>query len=132
MNEHTIYDLVGGDATFQRIVDVFYERVLADPLLRDMFPDDIAPGKLHQFLFLTQFFGASPRYAELRGHPRLRMRHAPFAIGPAERDAWLGHMLAAVDAADVQEPMRSGMREYFARAATHMINRDTSEITPPK
>ncbi len=74
------------------------------------------------FLFVTQYFGAQPRYNALRGHPRLRMRHAPFAIGQAERDAWVQHMLAAIDVAGFAELARSALIEYFERAATFMIN----------
>ncbi len=123
-DEFTLYDQVGGDATFRRLVDEFYARVEADDVLRPMFPDDLEPGKQGQFLFLTQFFGGPARYAAERGHPRLRMRHAPFAIHQKARDRWLGHMLAALDAVGIEEPMRTVMRDYFERASTHMINLD--------
>ncbi|MCU0492160.1 MAG: globin [Chloroflexaceae bacterium] len=118
----TIFELVGGEPTFRRLVDIFYARVEADPLLRPMFPADLEAGKQHQFLFLMQYFGGPTTYGEQRGHPRLRMRHAPFPIGQAERDAWLGHMLAAVDEVGIAEPARSAMRTYFENAATAMIN----------
>lgn len=119
----SIYDLLGSDAPFRRLVDAFYRRVEADPVLRPMFPDDLEAGKEWQFLFLTQYFGGPARYIEQRGHPRLRMRHFPFAIDQRAADAWLGHMLAAIDEAEISEPARSGMREYFERAAPFMINR---------
>ena len=122
MTEQNVYRLVGGDETFRKVVDEFYKRVEADPLLRPLFPADLEPGKENQFLFLTQYFGGPPRYNALRGHPRLRMRHMPFVIGEQERNAWLGHMLEAVDAAEIAEPARTSMREYFERAATFMIN----------
>jgi hemoglobin len=118
----TIYEIAGGDAPFQRLVDSFYARVERDPLLRPLFPADLEPGKERQFLFITQYFGGPARYNAQRGHPRLRMRHAPFAIGQAERDAWAGHMLAAIDEAGFVEPARSALREYFERAATFLIN----------
>lgn len=121
-DEQSVYDLVGGDAPFERLVEAFYARVEADPVLRPMFPGDLAEGKRWQLLFLTQFFGGPARYAEERGHPRLRMRHFPFAINQQARDHWLMHMLAAIDTAGIGEPARSTMREYFERAATHMIN----------
>lgn len=120
--EKTIYELAGGEATFRRLVDVFYQRVEADPLLRPMFPDDLSPGKYWQFLFLTQYFGGPDHYQQERGHPRLRMRHAPFAIDPAAKEAWLRHMLAAIDVVEIAEPARTAMREYFERAAVHMVN----------
>jgi hemoglobin len=128
-DEFTVYELVGGDATFRRLVDDFYQRVEADDLLRPLFPADLAPGKEWQFLFLTQFFGGPTRYAEQRGHPRLRMRHFPFAIGQRARDHWLTHMLAAIDAVGIEEPMRTVMRDYFERASAHMMNVDPSADT---
>jgi hemoglobin len=123
-HEFTLYDLVGGDPTFQQLVDVFYSRVEADADLRPMFPDDLEPGKRWQFLFLTQFFGGPARYAEERGHPRLRMRHMPFPIDMDARNRWLGHMLAAIDAVGIQEPMRTTMRDYFERGSAFMMNRE--------
>ena len=77
--------------------------------------------------FVTQFFGGPPRYNGLRGHPRLRMRHAPFAIGQAERDAWVRHMLAAIDEAGFAEPARAALIDYFERAATFLINSQMPE-----
>ena len=121
-NQPNIYELAGGDEPFRRLVDSFYARVERDPLLRPLFPVDLEPGKERQFLFITQYFGGPARYNELRGHPRLRMRHAPFAIGQAERDAWTNHMLAAIDEAGFVEPARSALRDYFERAATFLIN----------
>jgi hemoglobin len=126
-NQPTIYELAGGDAPFRRMVDGFYDRVERDPLLRPMFPEDLGPGREHQFLFITQYFGGPPRYQELRGHPRLRMRHNPFPIGQQARDAWVAHMLAALDEAGFPEEVRPAMREYFERAATFMINHDDRE-----
>lgn len=120
--EFTIYELVGGDATFRALVDEFYRRVEADAVLRPIFPEDLEPGKEWQFLFLTQFFGGPTRYAEERGHPRLRMRHFPFPINREARDLWLGHMLAAIDVVGIEEPARTIMRDYFVRASDHMIN----------
>lgn len=122
MNGQTIYQLVGGEETFRRLVDAFYARVEQDALLRPMFPADLEPGKEHQLLFLMQYFGGPTDYGARRGHPRLRMRHAPFPIGPRERDAWLNHMLAAIDEVGIQEPARSAMRSYFENAANAMIN----------
>ncbi|MCA1724057.1 MAG: globin, partial [Thermomicrobia bacterium] len=87
---------------------------------------DMAPGKEGQFLFLTQYFGGPQRYTAQRGRPFLRMRHIPFAIGEKERDAWVGHMLAAIDEVGIPEPHRAIMREYFARGATFMMNQSAS------
>ena len=119
-----VYRQAGGDEAFRRLVDTFYAKIEQDPVLRPLFPADLGPGKEHQFLFLTQFFGGPARYQELRGHPRLRARHLPFAIGAREADAWLGHMLASIDEAGIPEPARSRMRNYFAYTAQFLKNRE--------
>lgn len=121
--DYTIFDLIGGEAAVRELVDRFYARVERDPILRPLFPDDLEAGKRWQFLFLCQFFGGPQDYAVERGHPRLKMRHSPFPIGREEREAWLGHMLAAIDETGIQEPMRTSMRDYFVRASEHMMNR---------
>jgi hemoglobin len=120
--EISVYDLVGGDPTFRRLVDTFYDKIQADPDLRAIFPPDLEPGKQWQFLFLTQFFGGPTRYAQERGHPRLRMRHMPFPIDPPARDRWLKYMLESIDEMGIVEPARSTMREYFERGSALMIN----------
>ena len=122
MEEKSIYELVGGDPTFQKLVDIFYARVEQDAILRPMFPEELEAGKHWQFLFLTQFFGGPARYQEQRGHPRLRMRHFPFPINQAARNHWLEHMLAAIDEVGIPEPARQEMRDYFERGSTFMIN----------
>jgi hemoglobin len=127
VTEPTIYEQAGGDAPFRRMVQRFYDRIEQDPLLRPMFPADLNAGREHQFLFITQYFGGPARYQELRGHPRLRMRHNPFPIDSAARDAWVGHMLAALEEAGFPEEVKPAMREYFERAATFMINTETHE-----
>jgi hemoglobin len=119
----TVYEQVGGEETFRRLVDAFYAHVEQDPILRPMFPPDLEEGKHHQFLFLCQYWGGPTTYVEQRGHPRLRMRHVPFTIGQQERDAWVGHMLAAIDEIGIPEPARTQMVEYFERAGTFMINK---------
>lgn len=119
-----LYDRVGGEETFRRLVDTFYAKVEADPALRPMFPDDLEEGKRWQRLFLIQLFGGPTDYAEERGHPRLRMRHFPFPIDQQARDHWLQHMLDAMDETGIEEPMRSEMQVYFERASTHMMNRE--------
>ncbi len=127
-DEQSLYERVGGEATFRRLVDAFYARVEADPLLRPMFPPDMEAGKRAQFLFLSQFFGGPTTYMLERGHPRLRMRHAPFVIDQESRDHWLSHMLAAVEDAGIAEPMRSTMIEYFERGSQFMINTDEASL----
>jgi hemoglobin len=119
----TVFEAAGGMATFERLVERFYEGVETDPLLRPLYPEDLTDSKRHLALFLAQYFGGPTTYSAERGHPRLRMRHIPFAIGPAERDAWLRHMLAAVDAEPLAEPVRAALQEYFSRAADFLMNR---------
>jgi hemoglobin len=87
-----------------------------------MFPDDMTEPRQHLALFLAQFFGGPNDYALKRGHPRLRSRHLPFTIARGERDAWVGHMLAALDQTEITEPSLSEMRAYFEGAATFLIN----------
>lgn len=114
--------MVGGEPTFKRLVDLFYAKVEADPVLRPMFPDDLEPGKRYQYLFLMQLFGGNTEYSEERGHPRLRLRHMPFVIDQQSRDHWLQHMLDAIDEVGIVDPARTEMRKYFEMASTHMIN----------
>jgi len=118
----TLYEAVGGAPYFEALVADFYSRVEADALLRPMYPDDLRASVAHTALFLMQYWGGPTTYSERRGHPRLRMRHAPFAIGIAERDAWFEHMAAAVEASDAIDQAKSMMIGYFDQAATAMIN----------
>ena len=118
----TVYDQIGPEG-FERLIDGFYRRVASDPVLRPMYPeDDLAAAARRLRLFLIQFFGGPPAYSEERGHPRLRMRHSPFRINQQARDVWVRHMRAALAEADIPEPARSVMQDYFERTATQMIN----------
>jgi hemoglobin len=123
MASETIYEAVGGEETFHRLVTAFYEGVADDAVLRPLYPEDLAESREHLALFLAQYFGGPPRYSEKRGHPRLRMRHLPFAIGPRERDAWLAHMERAVDAVGIASPAREILLDYFRDAANFLVNR---------
>lgn len=123
----SLYDRVGGDPFFADLVDAFYAGVADDPVLRPLYPEDLAAPKDHLRLFLVQYWGGPTTYHEERGHPRLRMRHAPFPIGLAERDAWLRHMLGALrataDARGVPFEDEEEMTAYFRSTATQLINR---------
>ncbi|HWS45111.1 MAG TPA: globin [Acidimicrobiia bacterium] len=123
MTPTNVYEAVGGQPFFDALVDSFYQRVESDPRLRPLYPDDLEPGKRALSLFLGQYWGGPPAYSAEKGHPRLRMRHAPFAIGTAERDAWLAAMLAAVEESAAPEEVRPALRDYFTMASTAMINR---------
>lgn len=118
----TLYDAVGGTQFFIDLVDRFYEGVERDARLRHMYPEDLSAPRAHTAAFLVQYWGGPTTYSERRGHPRLRMRHAPFAIGQVERDAWIEHMFAAIDALAPDAAVQTALREYFEMAATHMIN----------
>jgi len=118
----SVFEMVGGEATFRALVDAFYSHVEADPTLRPMFPDDLEPGKRYQMLFLIQYWGGPNWYIQERGHPRMRLRHAPYPITAEARDQWVNHMLAAIDEVGIVDPARSLMREYFQRTATFLVN----------
>jgi len=122
----TLYERVGGEAFFVDLVGRFYLGVAGDPLLRPLYPDDLKEPARHLALFLSQYWGGPGTYSEERGHPRLRMRHAPFVIGVGERDAWLRHMGEAlttletegrIEAADAAE-----LRAYLDMAANTLVN----------
>jgi hemoglobin len=118
-----VYEAAGGSETFVTLVDRFYARVAGDPLLMHLYPQaDLANATERLTLFLIQYWGGPTTYNERRGHPRLRMRHQPFAIAQAERDAWLGHMTAAVDSVDLAPAVRKALLDYFETASTAMIN----------
>ena len=119
----SLYEAVGGEPVFRQLVDRFYEGVALDPVLRPLYPDeDLTAAKDHLRMFLEQYWGGPTTYSEQRGHPRLRMRHAGWVIGPRERDAWLGRMRAAVDAIDVSDEARAAIWEHVERAAHTLVN----------
>jgi hemoglobin len=119
----SLYEAVGGEPTFRRLVHRFYQEVAADPELRPVYPSkDLGPAEEHLRLFLIQYWGGPATYNELRGHPRLRMRHAHFAIGPAERDAWLRHMRAALDELDLDPAADGELWDYLVMAADSLVN----------
>lgn len=119
----SFYDQVGGHDVFVRLVDVFYEGIADDEVLRPMYPEaDLGPAKERMFLFLEQYWGGPTTYSERRGHPRLRQRHAPFAVNPDARDRWLAHMRRAVDAAELPPLMEATLWDYLQRAAYAMVN----------
>ena len=120
----TLYDRAGGTPFFEALVGRFYDGVETDPLLRPVYPEPDLAGARHRLtLFLIQYWGGPTTYDDERGHPRLRMRHAPFAIGPAERDRWLVHMRAAIDGLAPPEDVAAELERYFSMAAEAMRNR---------
>lgn len=119
----TFYQAVGGEETFRRLVSRFYQGVAADPLLRPLYPEeDLAGAEERLRQFLIQYWGGPNTYSQQRGHPALRMRHARFAIGQAERDAWLRHMTEAVETLELPAPLAAMLLDYLTMASTALIN----------
>ena len=119
----TFHAVVGGSATFTRLVDAFYARVAEDDVLRPMYPeDDLGPAAERLRMFLEQYWGGPTTYSEQRGHPRLRLRHAPFPIDGVARDRWLHHMRAAVETLDLPPLAQGRLWDYLERAAHAMVN----------
>jgi len=122
----SFYDEVGGDATFRAIVSKFYQLVREDEVLRPLYPaDELDAAEERLRMFLEQYWGGPRTYSDQRGHPRLRMRHAPFRIGFIERDAWLRCMhtaVAEIDAQTLDDAHRQALLDYLEMAAHSMVN----------
>jgi hemoglobin len=119
----TFYDAVGGAETFRRLVHTFYAGVAEDPVLRPLYPEpDLSGAETRLRMFLEQYWGGPRTYSEQRGHPRLRMRHAPFKVDRAAHDAWLRHMRAAVDSLDLHPDAEKLLWDYLVTAAGSMVN----------
>jgi hemoglobin len=123
MSDPEFFDRVGGEATFRALVHRFYEGVAEDEVLRPLYPEqDLGPAEERLALFLTQYWGGPTTYSDQRGHPRLRMRHVPFVIGSAERDAWLRHMYEALTALRLDRADEARIWDYLTMAADSMRN----------
>ncbi|MFD2620448.1 globin [Streptomyces chumphonensis] len=119
----TFFEQVGGEETFRRLAKRFYEGVAGDELLRPMYPEeDLGPAEERLALFLMQYWGGPRTYSDHRGHPRLRMRHAPFRVDRAAHDAWLRHMRDAVDSLELPGDLEKQLWDYLVYAANSMIN----------
>ena len=126
----SFYEAVGGEETFRRLVHAFYQGVAADPELRPVYPSkDLGPAEEHLRLFLIQYWGGPATYNELRGHPRLRMRHVRFHIGETERDLWLTHMRTALDELSLPDALDAQLWDYLVMAAHSLVN-EVPENTP--
>ena len=123
----TFYEAAGGEEFFDRLVHRFYELVADDPELRAVYPaQDLKPAEDHLRLFLIQYWGGPQTYNELRGHPRLRMRHARFVIDEAARDAWLRHMRTSLDELELDPALDAQLWDYLVMAAHSLLNRPTA------
>lgn len=135
MDDGTLYGAVGGDAFFMSLVESFYRGVATDYALASLYPEypDFSGAIERLRDFLIQYWGGPPRYSEVRGHPRLRMRHFPYHIGPAERDRWLLHMSAAVEQTcrdfGTDDTIRQQLMNYFVPTAEHLRNDTGLPIT---
>lgn len=119
----TFYDEIGGMETFHRIVERFYAGVATDPVLRPMYPDEDLSGAQERFtLFLAQYWGGPTTYSDTRGHPRLRMRHAPFAVTPDAKEHWLLHFRVALDEVALTPDQDEKFWDYVTHAAQFMVN----------
>jgi hemoglobin len=119
----TFYDQIGGEETFTRIVSAFYRGVADDPYLRALYPEEDLSGAEERFrLFLMQYWGGPTTYSERRGHPRLRMRHAPFAVTPKAKEHWLRHFRDALDEVALPADQDAQFWDYVTHAAQFMVN----------
>ena len=137
----TLYEVVGGEPFFRRLVDAFYEGVADDEVLLRLYPEapDLTGARERLTLFLVQYWGGPTTYSDARGHPRLRLRHLPFHIGREERDRWLAHMTAAVEVAtgelpdpDVAAAAAAALTGYFTPAAEQLRNDTGLPISSPR
>jgi len=122
----SLYERVGREPFFFGLVDGFYAGIETDPLLRPLYPEDLDGPRRRLALFLIQYWGGPDTYRQERGHPRLRMRHSRFPIGTREREAWLGHMRAAVESSSASPRDAAALMDYFETAATSLLNRPNS------
>ena len=121
--EQSFYERVGGQKTFNDLVSHFYALVAVNPVLRPMYPDsDLKAAAQRLEMFLVQYWGGPTTYSEQRGHPRLRMRHAPFHIATKERDEWLNCMRQAVDGLEINAELKTELWNYLEMAANSMVN----------
>ena len=121
----TFYDEIGGSATIRKIVAKFYEGVANDPLLRPMYPEEeLGPAEERLATFIEQYWGGPTTYSDTRGHPRLRMRHAPYPVSPGGAQRWLELFRVALDEAELTPEQDAQFWDYLTHAARFMINTD--------
>lgn len=130
MSDVMMFDAVGGQSFFDKVVDAFYDAVEKDHVLLPLYPEgaDTVGARRRLALFLSQYWGGPTTYSDERGHPRLRMRHVPYGIGELQRDHWLLHMVAAIETTvstlpdDIRETVRTDFIAYVTNAAEHLRN----------
>lgn len=126
-----VYDRVGGMDAFVQLVEAFYTRVETDEVLRPQYPDDLEPGKRHLAMFFAQYWGGGDIYSSERGHPRLRMRHAPFEVTPEAAQRWALHMSEAIREMQFASDVEALLLAYVQRATPTLINRMPDDVVRP-
>ena len=121
----SIYDNLGGEQGIRSLVEAFYPRVLEDPVLSPLFPEDIMPVMEKQYMFLSQFFGGPALFSEAYGHPMMRARHLKFPITESHAEAWLGCMAGALEDIGVEEPLRQFVLQRLSGPAYHFVNSES-------
>ncbi len=121
-DEKSFYDAVGGSEFFSTLVAGFYEGITQDEVLRPMYPEDLTDAKRHLQLFLEQYWGGPNTYQRERGHPRLRMRHMPFAVNADARDRWIMHMRNSLSDIDLAPELKDQLWTYLVTAAHSLMN----------
>ncbi len=123
ITEKSFYELVGGSEFFTKLVDGFYVGVAQDEVLRPMYPEgDLSEARKHLTMFFEQYWGGPKTYQEVRGHPRLRMRHAPFIVNAEARDRWVNHMSVSLAQLEIAPALRDQLWGYLVSAADSLIN----------
>ena len=126
----TYYDDFGGHEAFVKLIHEFYRGVSGDPELRALYPEeDLGPAEQRLLMFFEPYWGGPTTYSEQRGHPRLRMRHVPFAVTPDMRDRWLLHMMNAVDTLELPKELDDVLRDYCTRAAYSLVNAPAADAS---
>lgn len=120
----TIYEAIGGQENVDKLVDSLYKFIGREPVLLEIFPDDLSESARKQRLFLTQFFGGPQLYLEDRGHPMLKRRHLEFEVNHERKRAWLSCMQKALNETNIEEPYKSAIYERISMTAEHMVNQE--------
>ncbi|WHX48353.1 globin [Paenibacillus woosongensis] len=118
----SIYDNLGGEEVIRQIVEAFYPKVKANPLLGPLFPEDINPVMEKQFMFLSQFFGGPSLFSDAYGHPMMRARHLPFPVTRERAEAWLACMTEALEEVGIEEELKDFVIKRLSGPAFHFVN----------
>jgi hemoglobin len=130
--QQTFFEAIGGEPTIARVVARFYAGVATDPVLRPLYPEqDLGPAEERFRMFLVQYWGGPSDYSEQRGHPRLRMRHSPFAVTHQARERWLTHFRAGLDEVALPAELDAQFWNYVERASLMLVNSTDDPVIDP-